>query len=38
MPTDNSAAAKAITLEIDGQPVSVEAGATVMDAATKLGV
>src|SRR4051812_47456063 len=38
MPTDNSAAAKAITLEIDGQAVSVDNGATVMDAATKLGL
>ncbi len=34
----NPADAKAITLEIDGKPVQVPAGATVMDAATKLGV
>ncbi len=32
------AEAKAITLEIDGKPVSVAQGATVMDAATKLGL
>ncbi len=30
--------AKPITLEIDGQPVQVESGSTVMDAASKLGV
>jgi len=38
MPTNNPADAKAITLEIDGKPVSVPPGATVMDAATKLGI
>src|SRR6202171_2334154 len=27
-----------VKLEVDGQPVEVEAGATVMDAATKLGI
>ncbi|HUP30377.1 MAG TPA: NADH-quinone oxidoreductase subunit NuoG [Usitatibacter sp.] len=31
-------APKPITLEIDGNPVTVDAGATVMDAATKLGI
>jgi NADH-quinone oxidoreductase subunit G len=35
---NNPADAKAITLEIDGKPVSVPAGSTVMDAATKLGI
>jgi NADH-quinone oxidoreductase subunit G len=29
---------KMVTLEIDGQPVQVESGATVMDAATKIGI
>ena len=38
MATNNPADAKAITLEIDGKPVTVDNGATVMDAATKLGV
>ena len=38
MATDKPADAKAITLEIDGKPVSVPPGATVMDAATKLGI
>ncbi|MGH8640609.1 MAG: NADH-quinone oxidoreductase subunit NuoG [Burkholderiales bacterium] len=38
MPTDKPAEAKAITLEIDGQAVQVPSGATVMDAATKLGI
>src|SRR5688572_23333741 len=38
MPTDKPAEAKPITLEIDGQSVTVDAGATVMDAATKLGI
>jgi len=31
-------AIKMISLEIDGQPVQVDSGATVMDAATKLGI
>ena len=38
MPTMNPADAKGITLEIDGKSVQVPAGATVMDAANKLGV
>jgi NADH-quinone oxidoreductase subunit G len=38
MPTDTPAVPKPITLEIDGQAVSVPQGATVMDAATKLGI
>src|SRR5688572_16867786 len=38
MPTDKPAEAKPITLEIDGQSVQVAPGATVMDAATKLGI
>ena len=38
MPTNNPADVKPITLEIDGRPVQVAPGATVMDAATKLGI
>ncbi|MDQ3028338.1 MAG: NADH-quinone oxidoreductase subunit NuoG, partial [Pseudomonadota bacterium] len=38
MATNNPADAKAITLEIDGKSVQVPNGATVMDAATKLGI
>ncbi len=38
MATNNPADAKAITLEIDGKAVQVAPGATIMDAATKLGV
>src|SRR6266852_6206406 len=38
MPTNNPADSKLITLEINGQPVGVAPGATVMDAATKIGI
>ncbi len=38
MATHSPAEAKLITLEIDGKPVQVPSGATVMDAATKLGI
>jgi NADH-quinone oxidoreductase subunit G len=38
MPTNNPAGVKPVTLEIDGKPVTVDSGATVMDAATKLGI
>jgi NADH-quinone oxidoreductase subunit G len=38
MATNNPADVKPITLEIDGKPVQVDNGATVMDAATKLGI
>src|SRR5919206_987422 len=36
--SSNPPAPKPVTLEIDGKPVTVDAGATVMDAATKLGI
>ena len=38
MAINNPPDVKPITLEIDGRPVQVDSGATVMDAATKLGV
>jgi NADH-quinone oxidoreductase subunit G len=38
MPTNNPAVVKPITLEIDGKPVTVDSGSTVMDAASKLGI
>ena len=38
MATDKPAGAKPVTLEIDGKTVSVASGATIMDAATQLGV
>jgi len=38
MPTQNPAGVKPVTLEIDGKPVTVDSGATVMDAATRLGI
>jgi len=38
MPNDARPEAKPVTLEIDGRSVSVPAGATVMDAASRLGI
>src|SRR5260221_7551722 len=38
MPSNKPADSKLIRVEINGQPVAVAPGATVMDAATKLGI
>lgn len=38
MPDMKPADVKPITLEIDGKPITVDSGATVMDAATRLGI